>query len=261
MSFTKYIMSLTTIPSRINSVENTIQSLVEQTLKPEKIVLNLPKIYNFRFNSSIQDLHIKKLLNKYNDKIIINYVDDDYGPGTKLLGLIKSKIINMDIKDTYIVLVDDDHIYKPYMLEYFDNYNKKEYDNKLEVSSYYSFIYHNLRNNSQIMIGQGGDGFFIKPELLNKFEDYYDIIKNYEIINYHDDYYISNYFHLKQIPINYIIPPYDSLIYIKDTSSYSNALTQLENIYHRDTLNYMLNKLLNELKNKGKFDNIIHGRI
>lgn len=256
MSFNKYIMSLTTIPSRINSVENTIQSLVEQTLKPEKIVLNLPKIYNFRFNSSIQDFYIKKILNKYNDKIIINYVDHDYGPGTKLLGLIKSKIIDMDSKDTYIVLVDDDHIYKPYMLEYFDIYNKINFDNKLEVSSYYCYNYHNI-----IIVGQGADGFFIKPELLNKFEDYYNIIKDYDYINYHDDYYISNYFHLKQIPINFIKPPYDSLIYVKDTSSYLDALTQINDKYHRDNLNIEVNKILSELKNEGKFDNIIYDRI
>jgi len=48
MSSNKYIISLTTIPSRINYIETTIKSLVEQTLKPEKIILNIPKKYNLR---------------------------------------------------------------------------------------------------------------------------------------------------------------------------------------------------------------------
>lgn len=255
MSSNKYILSLTIIPSRINYIESTIKSLVEQTLKPEKIVLNIPKKYTFRFNSSIQDFHIEKILNKYIDKIIINYIDDDYGPGTKLLGLIKSKIINLDSKDTYIVLVDDDHIYKPYMLEYFDNYNKKHYDNKLITASYYCY------NSDKVIIGQGADGFFIKIELLNKFEDYYNIIKKYDFIHYHDDYYISYYFHLKQIPINYIKPPYNSFIYIQEISSHIDALVSIKNKYNRHNLNNQLNKILSELKNEGKFDNIIHNRI
>lgn len=255
MSSNKYILSLTTIPSRINYIESTIKSLVEQTLKPEKIVLNIPKKYTFRFNSSIQDLHIEKILNKYIDKIIINYIEDDYGPGTKLLGLIKSKIIKLDSKDTYIVLVDDDHIYKPYMLEYFDNYNKKHYDNKLRTASYHCY------NSQNLTIGQGADGFFINLELLNKIEDYYDIIKKYEFIHYHDDYYISYYFHLKQIPINYIKPPYNSIIYNQEKSSHIDALVSIKNKYNRDNLNIQLNKILSELKNEGKFDNIIHKQI
>lgn len=255
MSSNKYILSLTTIPSRINYIESTIKSLVEQTLKPEKIVLNVPKKYNFRFNSPIQDLHIEKILNKYIDKLIINYIDDDYGPGTKLLGLIKSKIIKLDSKDTYIVLVDDDLIYKPYMLEYFDNYNKQQYDNKLTTASFFCY------NSHGVTIGQGADGLFIKSELLNKFEDYYDIINKFDYIHYHDDYYISYYFNLKQIPIKYIVPPYNSLIYIKEISSDMNALASIKNKYNRCNLNNQLNNILSELKNEGKFDNIIHNQI
>jgi hypothetical protein len=168
------------------------------------------------------------------------------------LGLIKSKIIKLDSKDTYIVLVDDDLTYKPYMLEYFDKYNKKYYDNKLRAASYYCLNMH------EVTIGQGADGFFIKLELLNKFEDYYDIIKKYDYINYHDDYYISYYFYLKQIPINYIKPPYDSLIYSKETSSNIDALMFIQDKYNRINLNNQIYKILGELKNEGKFDNIIH---
>ena len=59
MIVNKYILSLTTIPSRINYIESTIKSLINQTLKPEKIILNIPKKYNFRFEMSIDDTTIK----------------------------------------------------------------------------------------------------------------------------------------------------------------------------------------------------------
>ena len=51
ISSNKYIISLTTIPSKINYIERTIKSLIEQTLKPEKIILNIPKKYNFVISS------------------------------------------------------------------------------------------------------------------------------------------------------------------------------------------------------------------
>ena len=249
----KYILSLTTIPSRINNIESTIKSLVEQTLKPDKIILNIPTNYNFRFKSSINNINIntiKKILNKYTDKIIINYIEHDYGPGTKLLGLIKNNIINYKSNSVYIVLVDDDNIYKPYMLEYFDNYNKKYYDNKLKCSSFYCY------NNNEVTIGQGSDGFFIKLELLNQFENYYNKIKNYDYINYHDDYYISYYFYLKQIQIEYIKPPDNTLIYTKHINSDIDALVSIQNKNNRNNLNNKLNKILNKLNIEGKFDDI-----
>tara|TARA_B100000214_G_scaffold140426_1_gene100339 strand:+ start:392 stop:1171 length:780 start_codon:yes stop_codon:yes gene_type:complete len=257
MSSNKYILSLTTIPSRINYIEETIKSLIEQTLKPEKIILNIPKKYSFRFESSIDEHVIQKSLNKYIDEIIINYIDEDYGPGTKLLGLIKSNIIKLDLKDTYIVLVDDDVKYTPYMLEYFDNYNNKHYDNKLTVASYYCYKIYGFT------IGQGVDGFFIKSELLNNFEHYYDIIKNYDYINYQDDFYISYYFHLKKISIHRIkkisihrIKKNKKEYYTKVKSSKINSLLLINDKYNKNDVNKNIYEILSKLNNEGKFDDI-----
>ena len=249
MCSNKYIISLTTIPSRIYNIENTIKSLVEQTLKPERIILNIPKKYNFRFNSSIDDITIKKILNKYIDKLTINYIEHDYGPGTKLVGLIKNNVINYKSNSVYIVLVDDDNIYKPYMLEYFDNYNKN-YNNKLKCSSFYCY------NNNGITIGQGSDGLFIRLELLNQFENYYNIIKDNDYINYHDDYYISYYFDLKQIQMEYIKPPDNTLIYTKHINSDIDALLSIHNKNNRNNLNDKLNEILNKLNIEDKFNEI-----
>ena len=246
----KYIFSLTTIPERFDNLHFTIDSLINQSLKPTKIILNIPKKY-IRFNESINTYKISKFCNKYsNHNLIINLLDEDYGPGTKLVGLIKNNVINYKSDSVYIVLVDDDHTYKPYMLEYFDNYNKNNYNNKLKCSSFYCY------NNNGITMGQGSDGFFIRLELLNQFEHYYNIIKNYDYINYHDDYYISYYFHLKQIPIEYIKPPDNTLIYTKHINSDIDALISIHNKNNRNNLNDKLNEILNKLNIEGKFDDI-----
>ena len=93
------------------------------------------------------------------------------------------------------LLVDDDHIYKPYMLEYFDSCNKRN-NYKLKTASFFCY------KNNNIIIGQGSDSYFIKLELLNQFKEYYNIIKNYDYVNYHDDHYISYYFHSFNQPLN-----------------------------------------------------------
>ena len=38
----KFCVSLTTIPSRINNIKPTIESIAKQSVKPSKIYLNLP---------------------------------------------------------------------------------------------------------------------------------------------------------------------------------------------------------------------------
>jgi hypothetical protein len=256
MNYNNYIISLTTIPSRVNYIENTIKSLFEQTLKPTKIILNIPKKYNFRFDSSIDENIIREISKKYNNLLFINYIDKDYGPGTKLLGLIKSNLIEQytnntnNTNNTYIVLVDDDIFYKPYMIEYFDKYNKTCFDNKLDVASFAAY------NHKNITIGQGVDGFFINVNKLNDFDNYYNIIKDCDYVNYHDDYYISYYFYIKQIPINFIKPPFNSDIYINTNISQVDGLLYIKDKYSRKNLNNKLNEILTSLNNENKFKNI-----
>ena len=83
------------------------------------------------------------------------------------------------------------------------------------------------------------------------------MIKNHDFINYHDDYYFSYYFHLKQIRIIYIQPPYNSFIYTKQISSKIDGLVSLQNKYSRSNLNKKLYEILNKLNNEGTFDDIL----
>jgi len=239
---TKYTVSLTTIPSRFDTLYLTIDSIIEQTVKPDKIIINIPKIYGFRFNNtSIPLVKINEFIEKYSKyNIIVNIIDRDYGPGTKLLGLLNSDLIK---QDEFIILLDDDVIYKPYLIEYFNNYI--QLNKSVEVASYYVY-------DSHIRIGQGVDGFFIKSNILKMFSEYYNIIKDYDYINYHDDYYISYYFHLLNKYIHYIIPPFNSLIYTKQSNT-SDCLLDITGKYSRQLLNIEVYMILNRCKNNNNF--------
>ena len=242
----KFIFSLTTIPNKFDKLYLTIDSLINQTIKPEKIIVNIPRKYSLRFKTSIDNSKIIEFNKKYENKnVIINLLDNDYGPGTKLLGIFNNNLINLNDKNTYIILVDDDNIYKPNMIEYFINY--KKVNTNCEVASYHLYPLMGIR------IGQGADGFFIKSTELNKFIKYYNIIKNFDYINYHDDFYISYFFHLKKTKI-YYIRFNNGLESVWDSHNNINALSSLSGKYERYNLQKNVYFILLDLSNKNKFD-------
>jgi len=237
-----YIYSLTTIPKKFDNLYLTIDSLLNQTIKATKIIINIPKQYSLRFNSSIEKDKIDKFIEKYsNNEVIINLLNNDYGPGTKLLGLFENNIINFDMENTYIILVDDDNIYKEDMIENFINNNKT---NNCEVGSYHCYPL------MDIMIGQGADGYFIKLNQINEFEKYYNVIKNYDYINYHDDFYISYFFHLKKVNMNFI--QYKSKIW--ESHNNIEPLCNMKGKYERHNLQKNVYFILRGLNDEGKFN-------
>ena len=248
---TNYIISLSTIPSKFDYLHLTIDSLINQTILPSKIVINISKIYNFRMNNLEIPLEkINKFKNEYSKyNILINLVDEDYGPGTKLLGLLNSDIIKnseFDPSNTYIILVDDDHIYKPLMIENFDNCIKV--NNNIDCASY--CVYHVLF----FKVGQGADGFFIKLNTLDNFLKYYNIIKNEIYVKYHDDFYISFYFYLIGKNIELLHHNYSQFIYESSYCSSIDALHKIESEYSRNNVQMKSHEILFKMKKENLFD-------
>lgn len=92
----RYIVSLTTIPSRSASLRETIQGLMAQTEPPAYIVVNVPERYE-RFSETCR-------LEDLPPGVVINRIGTDYGPATKLLGLSHLGRSDYDVA----VVVDDD---------------------------------------------------------------------------------------------------------------------------------------------------------
>jgi len=242
----KYVVSLTTIPSRFDNLHLTIDSLLEQTLPPLLIIINIPTTYHVRFTANIHPEKIKNFREKYTStNVIINLIPHDYGPGSKLLGLFHLLSPNVFTPDTYIILVDDDMIYKSHMIEYFDIYMKPR--PPIELASYYVY------SDGRINIGQGADGFFIRQELLKNFTKYYYLIKDKDYVSYHDDYYISYYFYLINKTIHFIHPP-QTLIYTFTPNANSNALVDIKGKYQRYNLDNHVYDILNRMYTDGAFN-------
>ncbi|MHB2149540.1 glycosyltransferase [Calditrichota bacterium LG25] len=94
----KIIVSFTTIKERIKNIYLVIESIAQQTMKPDKIVLWLSKT---NFNDANIPITVKRLIKK---GLSIKYIDD-IGPHTKLLYALQ------EFKDNLIITIDDDIIY------------------------------------------------------------------------------------------------------------------------------------------------------
>jgi len=166
-------VSLSTIPQRLKNLNKSVESLLAQTKKPDKIFINIPFQYK-RFSETINEDHIPK----FDSDIIEITRCNDYGPGTKLLGSI-----DKFEKNSLVILADDDHVYEDYMIETFNHFYSKMPNNA------YSFYVHPLGNFG---IGQGADGFAINTNHLQGIKDFYEkVIKNYHELFMYDDLWIS----------------------------------------------------------------------
>lgn len=108
----KIIVSLTTIPSRLNLIIPVINSIINQTLPPDEIVLVLPQ-KSFREakddNSDPYDftVAIDRCIKENN--ITLLRPEKDYGPIMKILPAILREKENKT--DNIIISIDDDKVY------------------------------------------------------------------------------------------------------------------------------------------------------
>jgi len=177
-------ISLTTIPKRLKNLKKSIDSLLNQTYKPNKIFINIPSRYK-RFKETIEDKDIPR----FDNPIVEITRCEDFGPGTKLLGSL-----DKFEKNSLIILADDDHIYEDYMVEKFNYFFSKAPENA------YSFYVHPLQNFG---VGQGADGFAINSNYLKGIDKFYDqVVKKNDDLFIHDDLWTSFFlFYVKKVKI------------------------------------------------------------
>ncbi len=96
------VVSFTTTPTRLNKIQPTVKTILKQNLNVDAIYLNVP-YFSKRDNAPYT---IPDWLR--DEKKITILRTQDYGPGTKLLGLLEQT----DLKpNTIIITVDDDVFY------------------------------------------------------------------------------------------------------------------------------------------------------
>ena len=172
---TEFCITLTTIPTRLDTIYKTIESIQQQTLKPKKIYLNIPYEY-YRFPKiSIKDQDLIKLKT---DLVEINRCED-FGPATKIMGSLE-KVKKYEC----VIIVDDDHIYNNKMCEIFIS----EFEKKRINYSYY------IQKIFDINMAQCADGFLINCKFLDDIKKFYNLyVKKNRNLFLDDDLWLSLY--------------------------------------------------------------------
>lgn len=104
----KYIVSMTSWPKRISDVGITIFSLLMQTIRPQKIILNLSTAEFASIGDLPDDIHA--LLKVFFPLFEINWIS---GPNTKAFKKVIPIIERCKHDEYFILSADDDIIYLP----------------------------------------------------------------------------------------------------------------------------------------------------
>jgi len=207
----KIVFSLTTTPFRIDNISPTLNTLVNQTVKPNYILLNLP----YKFDRTGEYYKIPSFLNYY-DNVVVNRFDKDYGPITKLVGAIK--YIPKD-EDTWIIVTDDDNLYLQETIENYLKYILKNNKRAYVVSAFNILIDKNNifdeinnvkldypnKDLSKVNVLEGFATFAVHRSFIeDDFIPYVEYCIQNKDCKHSDDIIISNYLSMKNIPVHKI---------------------------------------------------------
>lgn len=104
----RVVVSLTTIPDRIDRIRPTLHSLLDQTRRPDAIVLNLPEHARRERRHYVIPPWLEAL-----DAVERVGCGEDRGPATKLLPTLERETS----PDTRIIVLDDDQVYPRTLVE------------------------------------------------------------------------------------------------------------------------------------------------
>ena len=103
----KIIVSLTTSPTRLPLLRETLDSVLQQVPYVQKVLVNLPAVFKRTGETYVEP----RTIYGDNELIVWNCGIDDVGPLTKLQGALDYVD---EQEDTWILTVDDDIRYLPY---------------------------------------------------------------------------------------------------------------------------------------------------
>lgn len=183
----RIVFSLTTSPTRLPKIDETLDSLVNQKIQPDAIYLNVPKIFK-RTGETYAQTQLERIQNKY-PTVIINPCED-IGPITKLIPTLDKE----KDPDTIIVVVDDDTLYPKKLLNIIQH-DMEIYDNVVYSGSATTLYFSKP-------IAEGFSSIALKRKLIKDDITLYlnNLLDNKNCFR-SDDYVISNYFYLNKIRI------------------------------------------------------------
>jgi hypothetical protein len=177
----KYYFSFTTSPQRVKNLKPILEKLQNQTIKPEKIIVNIPP--KFKRTNETYDYDVITKLEKDIPLVHFNKIEKDYGPLSKVIGGLQY----INDMDSILIICDDDIFYKNDFAEKVINKLK---DNKDKVVAGFAYR-HTHHFGVNIVEGFNGYGFNRNIIDYNKLIEIYNLIEPYTHCYKSDDFVFS----------------------------------------------------------------------
>src|SRR6184192_3236149 len=115
----RVIVSLSTVPDRINNLRPTIRSLLKQTRPPDEIVLAIPEFSIREQRRYAVPKHVSRW-----PRMRVLHCRRDWGPATKFIPIVREELA-AGRENTLIMVVDDDRVYPRDALETYLHYSEQ----------------------------------------------------------------------------------------------------------------------------------------
>jgi hypothetical protein len=205
----KIVVSFTTSPTRINKCGPMINSILDQSRRPDLFILNIPE----EFARTGETYNVPKYIRK---SLTVNRIAVDYGPATKIIPAVLYLREHADVYDpenTRIIYLDDDIAYPKKMVETYEKMIDPN-DNNVWTSTGFDFVNMNLSgkrgHKDTATIAEGYGSVCVK---LNTFgDDFMEYMTRYtasdnQICRLSDDVILSNYYLRRNLGINIMNVP------------------------------------------------------
>lgn len=193
----KLVVSFTTSPKRIHQCQEMVNSIINQSRKPDLFLLNIPDTFS-RTGESYGEY-------KLNLGVTINNCGQDWGPATKIVPTIEYLREKGYPEDTIIVYLDDDIQYPPNMLYLLEQTSPASVWTMTGFNCINFKIVGVREHGSSAAIAEGYGGVCVRMSMFKS--DFTWYMNKYickKECRLYDDIILSNYFAKKDIPIKII---------------------------------------------------------
>jgi hypothetical protein len=204
----RVIVSLSTVPDRINNLRPTIRSLLRQTRPPDEIVLAIPEFSVREQRPYVVPKYISRM-----PRVRVLHCDKDWGPATKFIPAVQEGLA-AGRENTLIMVVDDDRVYPRDALESYLFYNAQLPDaalcfrgaampSTLDWDDARMIYAKDLREPRPVAVITGCGSYLIQPRFFD--ESLWDYSQAPKITFHIDDIWISGHLVRRGVK-RYVVP-------------------------------------------------------
>jgi cellulose synthase/poly-beta-1,6-N-acetylglucosamine synthase-like glycosyltransferase len=204
----RVIVSLSTVPDRIDNLGPTIRSLLKQTRPPDEIVLAIPEFSIREQRPYVVPKYISRL-----PRVRVLRCPEDWGPATKFIGAIQDELA-AGRENTLIMVVDDDRLYPRDALETYLYYSEQlpnaalcfrgaAMPSSLDWDDAKMIHAKNLREPRPVAVITGCGSYFVRPRFFD--QSLWDYSGAPAVAFYIDDIWISAWLSRRGVK-RYVVP-------------------------------------------------------